>query len=357
MNTKKIPKLIFLLSILLIASCSKTEDNVPLSASTAEITVDKIVREASLRNQEIPFKIVTEAGNDVTDVATFYIDGNEIIGNVFSSPTVGEFEVYGVYDDAGVETTTNTVGFRVIIPERKVVIEDYTGTWCVWCPRVTAALVDVHEATDKVSVVAIHESGSGEYADPMHFPQIQDLKDEFGVEGLPAAQINRTTSWSLPTIHNDSHIEEVTSIAGAVTNLGIGVNSQLIGSELIVEVNLAYEEGSGQNDKLVVYLVENGIVYLQKNAYNTIDQSIYFGLGDPIPDFVHNDVLRASLSNVFGDVMPSIGALEEYTRTYNFNVPAEYNKENLSIVVMVVDENNTAKNSQFADVNEDKSYE
>ena len=257
----------------------------------------------------------------------------------------------------GVEITTNTVEFRVIIPKQKVVVEDYTGTWCVWCPRVTGALELVHDATDKVSIVAIHEVGTGEYADPMHFPQVEDLKSEFGVDGLPAARINRTTSWNLPTIPNDSHIAEVTSIAGVVTNIGIGVNSQLTGNELIVEVNVAYEEGSSQNDRIVVYLVENGIVYLQKNAYDSIDQSIYFGMGDPIPDFVHNDVLRASLSDVFGDEIPATGALEEYTRTYNYTVPAEYNKDNLSIVVMVVAEDNTAKNSQFAEVNVDKSYE
>lgn len=357
MNTKKIPSLLFALTFILIASCSKTEDNVPLTTPTAEITVDKIVREASLRNQEIPFRVVNEAGEDVSDITTFFVDGNEITGSIFSSPTVGEFEVYGVYMEGGVEITTNTVGFRVIIPERKVVIEDYTGVWCVWCPRVTAAVEWVHELTDKVSVVAIHEVGDGVFPDPMHFSQVLDLKNEFGLDGLPAGQINRTTSWILPTVPNINHIEAATSQAGEVTNIGIGVNSQLNGNALIVETNVAYEEGSGQNDKLVVYLVENGIVYPQYNAYNAIEESIYYGLGDPIEDFVHNDVLRASLSDVFGDVIPATGALEEYTKTYNFNIPSEYNKENLGIVVMVVDENNTAKNSQFAEINEDKPYE
>ncbi len=357
MNTKKIPNLIFVLTFLFIVSCSKTEDNVPLTTPTAEITVDKLVREASLRNQEIPFTLINEAGDDVTDIATFYVDGTAITGNIFSSPTVGEFEVYGVYMEDGVEVTTNTEPFRVIIPKRKVVIEDYTGTWCVWCPRVTAAIEAVHDATDDISVVAIHQAGTGEYADPMHFPQYVDLEEAFEVGGLPAARINRTTPWILPTIPNETHYEAITSLAGAVTNMAIGINSQLSGNQLIVEVNVAYEEGSSQNDKVVVYLVENGIIYLQKNAYDTIDQSIYYEMGDPIPNFEHNEVLRASLSDVFGDEIPSTGALEEYTKTYNFDVPSDYNKDNLSLVVMVVDENNNAKNSQFAHVNEDKSYE
>ena len=65
MISKRIPKFICALSILLIFSCSKTEDNVPLDPPTAQISVDKLVRKASLRNQNIPFKIINEAGDDV----------------------------------------------------------------------------------------------------------------------------------------------------------------------------------------------------------------------------------------------------------------------------------------------------
>ena len=62
--------IIFTLGVLI--SCSKTEDNVSLSPPTGEIIVDELVREASLRNQEIPFKIINEAGDDVSLEATFY---------------------------------------------------------------------------------------------------------------------------------------------------------------------------------------------------------------------------------------------------------------------------------------------
>lgn len=351
MISKRIPKIALLLFLALSFSCSKTEENVPLTTPTAEITVDKLVRQASLRNQEIPFKIINEAGEDVTALATFYVDGEPVSGSVFSSATIGEFEVYGVYMEDGVEITTNTESFSVIIPKRKVVVEDYTGTWCGFCPRVAGAITDLHEETDDITVVAIHETANS-FPDPMHFDQVQLLKDAFGVEGFPAARINRVVDWPTPHPNGD-----ITSIAGLDTNLAVALNSELTNSELLVQVNVVYEEGSVQGDKLVVYLLEDHIIHDQINYYNEDTTSPFYNLGDPIPSFEHNEVLRASLTSVLGNTIPSTEALIEYVTSFTINIPSSYDSDNLSVVAMVVAENNTAKNSQFAHVNEDKSYE
>ena len=351
MNAKKLPKLFLLLVFLIAVSCSKTEDNVPLTSPTAQITVDEIVREASLVNQEIPFKIINEQGEDVTSTAMFYVDGELIDGTSFMSSTIGEFEVYGVYTEDGVEITTNTEPFRVIIPKRKIVVEDYTGTWCGFCPRVAGAIQSLETETHDIAVVAIHETANS-FPDPMHFDQIELLKGAFNVEGLPAARINRTTDWALPHANSD-----ITSIAGLDTNLAIAIYSQLIGSDLLVQLNVVYENGSSQGDKLVVYLLEDGIINDQVNYYNDDNTSPFYQLGDPIPNFVHNDVLRNSLSDVLGDPIPNTEALTEYITSYSISIPSEYNTANLSIVAMIVDENNNAKNAQVADLEEDKSYE
>lgn len=351
MKTKNMPKLTLLLIFLTILSCSKTEENVPLGQETAEISVDELVRRASLRNQEIPFTILNEAGDDVSSSATFYVDGEAIEGNVFSSETIGDFEVYGVYVENDVEITTNTEPFSVIIPKRKVVVEDYTGTWCGNCPRVTAAIEDLHEVTNDIAVVAIHQTASS-LEDPMHFDQVTDLHDVFDVAGLPAARINRTTSWSQP-----HELSDITGMAGVNTDLAISVNSELTGNNLIVQINVVSENGTLPNDKLVVYLVESGIVYPQTNYFNEDPDSPYFEQGNPILDFVHNEALRASLSNITGDNIATTAALVEYQTNYNYTVPEDFNKDNLSLVVMVVNEDNTARNAQFANLNQDKAYE
>ncbi|MDN3492944.1 Omp28-related outer membrane protein [Winogradskyella bathintestinalis] len=351
MILKKIPKLFLLLLLLISVSCSKTEENVPLTTPTAQINVDKIVRKASLVNQDIPFKIITETNEDVTNLATFYVNGEAVEGASFSSNTIGDFEVYGVYMADGVEVTTNTESFSVIIPKRKIVIEDYTGTWCGFCPRVAGAVNTLKDETDFITVVAIHETANS-FPDPMHFDQVQLLKDAFDIEGFPAAKINRSVNWALPHATSD-----VTSIAGVDTNLALAINSELIDDELTVQVNVVFEEGSVQGDKLVVYLLEDGIIYDQINYYNEDNTSPYFNAGDPIVGFEHNETLRNSLSSVLGDAIPPTSALTEYITSFTMTVPSNYNFDNLSIAAMVVDSDNKAKNSQHAHVGEDKPYE
>lgn len=351
MTLKQFPKLLGLFIFITILSCSKTEENVPLTLPTAEIEVDHLVREASLRDQEIPFSIVTSEGLDVTEVATFYVDGVAIEGNIFSSDVIGEFEVYGVYVEDGVEITTNTESFKVIIPKQKIVVEDYTGTWCGFCPRVAGAITSLKQETDDIAVIAIHETASS-FPDPMHFDQVQILKDAFDVEGLPAAKINRTSNWMIPHANSD-----ITSIAGQDTDLAISINSQLTGSELLVQVNVVSEEALGSGDKLVLYLLEDHIVYDQVNYLNGDSTSPFFNLGDPIPDFVHEEVLREALTGVLGNAIPETEALTEYVTSFSFDVPENYVIDNLTFVAMVVDENNTAENAQTAHINEYKAYE
>ena len=108
---------------------------------------------------------------------------------------------------------------------------------------------------------------------------------------------------------------------------------------------------------MVVYLLENGLIYEQTNYYNDDPTSPFYQLGNPIPDFEHNEVLRLSLTNIFGDEISETPAFSDYTKNLNVTIPAEYNTNNLELVVMVVSADNTARNSQFADVNENKEYE
>ncbi|MBU2922904.1 Omp28-related outer membrane protein [Winogradskyella psychrotolerans] len=351
MISKKMPKFFLLLIVLVSVACSKTEDNVPLNTPTTQIVVDKLVRKASLINQEIPFTITSDSeAGEITDLV-FYVNGEPIEGTSFSSDTIGDFEVYAVYMQDGVEVTTNTETFSVIIPKRKVVVEDYTGTWCGFCPRVAGAIYSLSEETDDITVVAIHETNNN-FPEPMHFGQIQLLKDAFGVDGLPAARLNRTEDWAIP--HPNS---AVTSMAGLDTNLAIAINSEVEEGELQVQVNVVYEEGSVQGDKLVVYLLEDGIISDQFNYYNDDATSPFYNMGDIIPDFEHNEVLRNSLSSLLGDAIPVTAELTEHIWSNTMTLPSNYVEENLSIVAMVVSADNTAKNSQHAHVGEDKSYE
>jgi len=306
----------------------------------------------ALRNQTITFKLLDDQGNDTAPEADFFVNGEAITGNTFSTATPGDFEVYANYVANDDPYTSATKNFQVFVPKRKVVIEDYTGTWCGFCPAVAVAIDEAREATEHVAVVAIHKTSST-IPDPMDFPRIQELQDMFGIDnGFPKAQLNRTTSWV-----NPYPMDRVLSMAGNDTDVAIGINSQLTGSNLTVKVKVVYENGSAPGDKLVVYLLENDIVSPQVNYFNETPGHPYEGLGNPIENYVHNDALRNSLSDLFGDAIPNKPAFEKFEKEYSFSVPSNYVGDNLSFVVMVVDSDNTAKNAQFSKINENKDYE
>lgn len=306
----------------------------------------------ALRNQLITFKLLDNQGQDTSADATFYVNNEIISGNTFSSPTPGAFNVKATYEANDETLTSATKEFSVFIPKRKVVIEDYTGTWCGYCPGVAVAIDEVRDVTNDVAVVAIHKQSAG-VPDPLDFPRIIELQEMFDINnGFPKARLNRTIDWPRPYL-----LEQVTAMAGNNTDVSIGINSQLTGSNLTVSVKVVYENGSTPGDKLVVYLLENGVVSPQANYFNETPGHPYEGLGNPIPDYVHNDALRNSLSNLFGDAIPNLPAFEKLTKDYSFTVPSNYVGQNLSFVVMVVDAENSAKNAQFSSINEDKNYE
>ncbi|MBK5213017.1 MAG: Omp28-related outer membrane protein [Flavobacteriaceae bacterium] len=310
----------------------------------------------AMNNQTITFGLLDSFGNNTAADATFYVNNAAITGFTYSSSTEGVFEVYAEYLVNGATYTTAKKNFSVYIPKRNVVLEDYTGTWCGYCLKALAAIDSIRKLTPHVSVVAIHESSIGP-PDPMDFPQVDDLQAEFGVpDSFPQTQLNRTVTWnSIPnSLLYDYDI--VTSIAGLETDLSVAISSQISGSTLSVDAKVVYRNGSAPGDKLVVYLIESGIVADQVNYFNSNPNSPYYGMGNPIVGFIHNDAIRNSLSGLFGDNIPDTPAYQEYKKTYTFTVPSNYNAQNLSFVVMVVKADNNAKNSQHAALGETKIY-
>lgn len=305
----------------------------------------------ALRNQTITFGLMDANGNNTASEATFYVNNTAISGFTFASGSTGNFEVYAEYEDNGETYTTDKKSFEVFIPKRKVVLEDYTGAWCGYCPAVALAIDTARTKTPHVSVVAIHES-SFSFADPMEFPQIKEMKAYFKIGGLPQARLNRLQKWVDPYPMN-----EILSMAGKDNNISIAINSQLTGLNLSVDVKLVSENGLDAGDKLVVYLTESDIIYPQVNYFNTVEGHPLFGKGDPILEFEHNDVLRKSFTNIFGDNIPSTPAFQVYQKSYNLTIPSDYVAKNLQIVVMVVNSEDSAKNSQFSKVGENKNFE
>ncbi|MBT3560670.1 MAG: Omp28-related outer membrane protein [Flavobacteriaceae bacterium] len=329
-----------LLMLIVTLSCSRTESFF-YEVVEPEIVTGLVVYPSYLRNQEITFEVFDAEGNNITMDSNFIVDGVSIVGNQISYPEIGTHQVYAEYSIESTVYNSDTRTFNIVIPKTRVVLEDYTGTWCGYCPNVSHAIEEIRMITDDISVVAIH------YADEMTISPGLDLINEFNITGYPTARINRTVDWSYP--YGSSQIE---SLIETDNSIAISIDSHMIDMSMLqVQLRVVSEEDLSDH-KVIAYLVEDNLIYDQTNYYNYDENSYFFGMGNPIVNFVHNDVLRHSFTDALGNPMENpTPALNDTFFNYSFEIDSGHTLANLGIVVMIVNQNNTAINSQFSEIN------
>jgi hypothetical protein len=157
--------------------------------------------------------------------------------------------------------------------QKRVLIEDYTGTWCGNCTRVSYAINKVEEQTDNMVAVAIHNGN-----DPYHFAGIQPLKDLISPNGdleLPQSRLNRTITWTYP---ETSNIQQALNLTSNNCGLGLALKSSVAEGTINLDVKVKLAQNY-ENVKLVVYVLENHLFYRQYNYTN------YFGAVNPVTKF------------------------------------------------------------------------
>lgn len=316
-----------------------TLTSISISADATTVYVGETVR----------FTVTGNDGSDLSSLADITVAGTALTGNSYVSTVAGTFNAVASYNTF-TNSTSITVETPPIVFNKNVLIEDYTGTWCGYCPRVSYGIERVRQGTDQAVVVAIHRQG-GSY-DPYHYAAAGPLLNLIDLAGYPTAMLNRTTEWTYPEPLNSN---QAILLTGDDAELGLALNSTITGSNMSIDVDVKFgEDYSSSNLKLVVYILEDGLIYNQTN-YTT-----YYGGTATIADFEHNDVLRAHLTDLLGDAIPSAETTKEsvYTATFNAAIPASVSdSSNIRVVAFVVDDNDAALNARAAEFGDDQAFE
>ena len=325
---EKISKILFFFLTYIVISCSSSEDNSP-SEITESDTVNSL--ELYMSSDEVTigttvlFTAFDNNGKNRTTDVKFYVDDNEIQGSshVFNDP--GEFNIYAKYQNIKSQTQQLIVNLPPIEYKKYVLVEDYTGTWCGYCTRVSYAIEELKKQTNDAVVIAIHQG------DPMQFGQVSTLMNSFGVTGFPTAFIDRSSRWSSP---EPAYISQVLSKLNKKANAALAMESSIEGQELTIKVKLQIGYNY-KSLKLGLYILEDELIYDQRNWTS-------YYQGDPIVNYEHNDVLRASLAGLLGNQIPSenLGHDKLYEREFKYTVPSQYDKDNLKMVAFVTEGNN-----------------
>lgn len=230
--------------------------------------------------------------------------------------------------------------------KKRVLIEDYTGTWCGNCTRVAYAIDQVNAQTDKAVTVAIHNGN-----DPYDFAGIAPLKNLIlpnSPLALPVSRLNRMNVWTFP---EPTNTQEAIDLTGNNTTLGLAMNSTVSNGNINLDVKMKFLQDYS-NLKLVVYLLEDKLIYSQRNYTN------YYNAVNPINDYEHNHVLRSSLTNILGDDVVGTTNGSTVTKSFSLPVPANIsNASNISFVAFLVGSDNKALNARASKANENQTFE
>ncbi len=341
--------LLFSFISLALTSCS-SDYTILESIDSIILTADSSVKQTG---EIVTFTVTNSDNEDLTSAVIIYVNGNEIEGNTFTSSTVGNFEVKAVY--SSVESAPITIYFHdgtEVNFVKRVLIEDYTGTWCGYCPRVAHAIELVQAQTDKAVTVAIHRPTSNQSSlnyDPYNY-DASELEALLDAAGYPKGYLNRMTLWTVPEPNNIAQAISLTQ--GVNPKLGLAMTSTVENGNISLDVNVKFGKDFN-NIRLVVYVLENGLIYEQHNYTE------YYGGVDVIEEFDHNHVLRACLTPILGEAITGNTTIANtYSKTFNVTVPANVeNASNIEFVAFVVDTDNNALNVRKASPGENQTFE
>lgn len=345
-------KKIYLIACLLITSifisCGGSNENEGTSQASS-ITISSTTSDAFI-NFPIYLSTKTNTNQDVSLTAKYYVNGNLIPGKNYTPTTTEALSIYSTYTIGEVTLTSQTIEFTPKEPinfNKRVLIEDFTGTWCQYCPRVAYAIDLVSEETSNLTVVAIHRGN-----DPFNFAGAAVLESQIGLRGYPLAMLNRNTEWAYPETSSTSIAQAVNMTTGLNPRLGIAMEAVTTGNTGSVNVKVKFGR-TFSNLKLVVYAVEDNLRANQSNS------TAHYGGGNPLVNFKHDNVLRAVLTNsILGEgITGSTGYNEVFSKTFSYTIPSGVTAANVRYVAVVIDATGKALNSRAVGPNDTQVFE
>lgn len=242
---------------------------------------------------------------------------------------------------------------------KKVVVEDYTGTWCGWCPEGTVILEQLEAANpDNMFAIGNHSG------DALEVPEGAAIDAGLQVSGYPNGSVDRflypgeaKISMSRSKWQSKFNLRKATTAIASISFSGLEVNNATGTFKGTVNVKFVSAPTAGVPLSLQVYVMEDSIpatgTYAQGN-YSTAVQ----GGASPLTNWFHNHTLRDALGGNWGweDVIPATPQVGvTYSKEFEFVMPANFSAKHLHFLGFVA-YNGTVANNQKEIINSEQIY-
>lgn len=249
------------------------------------------------------------------------------------------------------DESSNTVQVLLGEAQKIVLLEEFTGAWCQYCPDGAVIVEELLAAYPNDVLATGCHTGDG-----MANTDSEALNDAFA-DGWPSGMIDRfkfddqaevgfnRSLWESKAL---LRMDVISPVALNATNT-YDPNTR----ELVVDVTANFLANTDQEYRLSVVVIEDSVVgsgsgYNQVNYFNNVSGHPYNGAGNPIIGFVHEHVQRNIIGGVWGQsgsLPATIVAGTPYTYQFTNTLSNNYRDNHVKLIV-VVQEYNAATNDR-----------
>lgn len=264
------------------------------------------------------------------------------LGSGVHTLTVTLKAVDGIELEEPITQEVEFISYKTSYPRQKHMVEQFTSTYCTYCPLGNSMLSKLVDMRDDVIWVGVHGNlGSG--VDPFRSNQGDSIMYFMGSDSYPSGAFDRATGWT-----DDESI---------VNGLGYYAEyHQLVAEYLgeffdyITETNPTFAEINaycwfkesdrtasvtvsgkispdfdlmvGEDARLTVYITEDSLVAPQLDGGTWVNR------------YVHNGVFRMALGSALGNPINKVSDTK-YKNEFKFTVPEGWNWTKLNIVAFI----------------------
>lgn len=216
---------------------------------------------------------------------------------------------------------------------RNVVLEEFTGVRCGYCPEGHAIGQGIHDKfPERTVLINIH---SGDFATPVSgYPDFttqfgEAIDQNAGVGGYPAATLNRRkfNGGATQALNRDRWVAAAEEVRAMPSPVNVGVKSTFDAAtrNLTVTVEAYYTADSPVAENVVqVALLESKVIGYQSDYAKGSHK-----------DYSHSHMLRWMLTGQWGEAIAPVKKGSLITKTFTYTVPETFNIENCDVAAYV----------------------
>ncbi|MEN9523460.1 MAG: hypothetical protein RL065_1837 [Bacteroidota bacterium] len=242
-------------------------------------------------------------------------------------------------------------------PVKKVILEDFTGTWCGWCPEGTVLLEGLESSKPTTFFAVASHNGDG-----LQVPEGAAIDAALSVSSYPNGAVDRFKFPANSTIPmgRGSWNNMVTTRLASTPIASVSFSNQFFDpntDSFFVDLNVVFVSNPNTAVPLTmnVYLLEDSIPATGNNIQHNYSTSIQAG-SDPLNNWYHNNTLRKGLGGNWGftTIIPSSPTLNTtYSKKVGFLLKSSWVAKNIHLVGFVA-YNGTAANNELEILNSER---